>query len=270
MFAPGTDAAHSRFTMPLMADRACLGDPSDAPIFIVGLPRSGTTLIEQIIASHPSVFGAGELRDMANLAQRLSGPGGAVFPEVVATLSSDTLRQLGCSYLRAVRRRAPDALRTTDKQPGNFALVGLIRLALPNARIIHVCRDVRDTALSCFSLLFTRGPPYSYDLVELGHYCRAYLRLMAHWREASPDGFLEVRYEDVVDDLESQARRIIAYCGLDWDDACLDFHRTSRPVYTASGAQVRQPIYRGSIGRWRVYEPYLRPLLDALEHPADR
>jgi tetratricopeptide (TPR) repeat protein len=253
------------FTADLMTEKASLGDPSDAPIFIVGLPRSGTTLIEQIIASHPSVFGAGELREMANLAERLSGPGGAVFPEVASTMSSGELRRLGGDYLAAVRRRAPDAMRITDKMPGNFMLAGLIRLALPNARVIHACRDVRDTALSCFSLLFPRGQGYSYDLAELGRYCRAYLHLMAHWRDALPGGCLEVRYEDVVCDLEAQARRIIAYCGLEWDDACLDFHRTTRPVHTASAAQVRQPIYRSSLGRWRVHEQYLRPLLDALK-----
>lgn len=252
------------FTADLMREKAGLGDPSGAPIFIVGLPRSGTTLIEQIIASHPRVFGAGELRDMANLAERLCGPGGGVFPEVADAMSPEELRRLGADYLRLVRRRAPNSERFTDKMPGNFALVGLIRLALPNARIIHACRDVRDTAVSCFSLLFGRGQAYSYDLAELGRYCRGYLRLMAHWREVLPDGFLDVRYEDVVDDLESQARRIIAYCGLDWDDACLDFHRTQRPVQTASATQVRQPIYRSSIGRWRVHEQYLRPLLDAL------
>ena len=253
------------FSADLMAEKASLGDPTDAPIFIVGLPRSGTTLIEQIIASHPSVFGAGELREMANLGERLGDPGGTVFPEVASTMSPGELRRLGGDYLRAVRRRAPDAPRITDKMPGNYALMGLIRLALPNARIIHACRDVRDTALSCFSLLFAVGQVYSYDLAELGRYCRAYLRLMAHWREVLPGGFLEVSYEDVVCDLESQARRIIAYCGLDWDDACLDFHRTARPVHTASAAQVRQPIYRSSVGRWRVHEQYLRPLLDALE-----
>jgi tetratricopeptide (TPR) repeat protein len=271
---PGTlgrlERIRATFTAGLMREKACPGNPSAAPIFIVGLPRSGTTLIEQIIASHPGVFGAGELRDMARLAERLSGPDGAQFPEAVATMPPDELRRLGSDYLRGIRRRAPDALRITDKMPGNFALVGLIRLALPNARIIHACRDVRDAALSCFSILFSRGHAYSYERAELGRYCRAHLRVMAHWREVLPDAFLEVRYEDVVDDLESQARRIIAYCGLEWDDACLDFHRTQRPVHTASATQVRQPIYRGSIGRWRVHEPCLRPLLDALEDPSRR
>jgi tetratricopeptide (TPR) repeat protein len=253
------------FTADLMREKAGWGDPSSMPIFIVGLPRSGTTLIEQIIASHPKVFGAGELRDMASLAERLRDPGGALFPEVAATMSPTELRRLGGDYVRAVQHRATDAERITDKMPGNFALVGLIRLALPNARIIHACRDVRDTALSCFSLLFSRGQVYSYDLAELGRYCRAYLQLMAHWREVLPDALLEVRYEDVIEDVETQARRIIAYCGLDWDDACLEFYRTQRSVRTASATQVRQPIYRSSIGRWRAHEQFLRPLLEALE-----
>jgi tetratricopeptide (TPR) repeat protein len=253
------------FTADLMREKAGLGDPSNTPIFIVGLPRSGTTLIEQIVASHPKVFGAGELRDMASLAEGLRGPSGAVFPEVVVAMSPAELRQRGADYVRAVQRRAPDAERITDKMPGNFALLGLIRLALPNARFIHACRDVRDTALSCFSLLFSRGQVYSYDLAELGRYCRAYLRLMTHWRDVLPDPPLQVRYEDVVEDIETQARRIIAYCGLDWDDACVEFYRTRRSVRTASAMQVRQPIYRGSIGRWRAHEESLRPLLDALE-----
>jgi tetratricopeptide (TPR) repeat protein len=254
------------FATDLLREKAGLGEPSPAPVFIVGLPRSGTTLIEQILASHPKVFGAGELRTMAGLAERIRGADGLAFPEAVSTLSAVELRRVGLDYLRAVRRLASSAERICDKMPGNFALVGLIRLVLPNAHIIHACRDVRDTALSCFSLLFSRGQTYSYDLAELGRHCAAYQRLMGHWHEVMPGAILDVRYEDVVADLESQARRIVAHCGLEWNDACLAFHRTERSVRTASAVQVRQPIYRSSVGRWRAHEQALEPLLRALEH----
>ena len=252
------------FTPALMREKEGFGDPSDVPVFIVGMPRSGTTLIEQIIASHPEVFGAGELRDMAALAEQVAGPNGTVVPEAVPAMSGERLRRLGGDYLGRLTRLAPQARRITDKMPGNFALAGLIHLALPNARIIHACRDLRDTAFSCFSLLFARGQVYSYDLAELGRYCRAYQALMAHWHDVMPGAILDVQYEDIVEQLEPQARRIIAHCGLAWDDACLDFHRTQRPVRTASAAQVRQPIYRSSIGRWRAHQDRLAPLLQAL------
>jgi tetratricopeptide (TPR) repeat protein len=253
------------FTAEMLRDRSGLGDPSAAPIFIVGMPRSGTTLIEQILASHPKVFGAGELREMANLAGHIGGAEGAAFPEAVPGLSREDLRQIGEQYVQAVTRLAPSAERITDKMPGNFSLAGLIHLALPNARIIHACRDARDTAFSCFSLLFSGTLEFTYDLAELGRYYRAYLKLMAHWREVLPEGImLEVQYEDVVGDLESQARRIIAHCGLEWDDVCLSFYKTERSVRTASATQVRQPIYQSSIGRWRLHEEELGPLLREL------
>ena len=239
------------FTAELMNEKKGLGDPSAVPVFIVGMPRSGTTLIEQILASHPRVFGAGELRQMASLAEQVNGPGGTSVPETVPAMSGEQLYCLGGAYVQAVRRLAPEAERITDKMPGNFLLAGLIHLALPNARIIHACRDLRDTAFSCFSLLFTGGQAYSFDLAELGRYCRSYQKLMEHWHAVMPGVILDVHYEQVVDDLEQQARRIIAHCGLVWDDACLDFYRTQRSVRTASAAQVRQPIYRSSIGRWR-------------------
>ena len=253
------------FTAEMLRSKTGLGDPSSTPIFIIGMPRSGTTLIEQIIASHPKAFGAGELREMANLAGRISGADAATFPEAVHALSGEDLRGIGEQYVRAVTPLAPGAERITDKMPGNFSLVGLIHLALPNACIIHACRDARDTAFSCFSLLFSGTLEFTYDLAELGRYYRAYLKLMAHWREVLPEGImLEVQYEDVVHDLESQARRIIAHCGLEWDDACLSFYETERSVRTASATQVRQPIYQSSIGRWRLHEEELQPLLREL------
>ncbi len=254
------------FTAALMSDKRGVGDPSGVPVFIIGLPRSGTTLIEQILASHPQVFGAGELRDMAALAEHISAADGGV-PEAVPAMSDERLRRLGTDYLQRTCRLAPDAVRIVDKMPGNFLLAGLIHLALPNARIIHACRDLRDTAFSCFSLLFTRGHVYSYDLAELGRYCRGYRALMAHWHTVMPGNILDVRYEDVVGDLEGQARRIVAHCGLPWDDRCLNFQQTPRSIRTASAAQVRQPIYRSSIGRWRRHAAALQPLLRELAVP---
>ena len=254
------------FTPDLFHEKSGLGDPYEMPVFILGMPRSGTTLVEQILASHPRVFGAGELAEMGRLAAGVSGPNGSEFPEAIATMSGEQLHQLGGNYLRAVRFMAPEAKRITDKLPGNFFRVGLIHLALPKARIIHTRRDLRDTALSCFSILWPNGLEQTYDLAELGRYCRAYQALMDHWRSVLPEGvMLEVQYEDVVDNLEEQARRIVAHCGLEWDNACLAFHRTERSVRTASASQVRQPIYTSSVGRWRAHEIQLQPLLRELE-----
>jgi tetratricopeptide (TPR) repeat protein len=254
------------FTAELMHDKRGLGHPSQVPVFIIGLPRSGTTLIEQILASHPEVHGAGELYEFAELVAAISGPDATSFPEAVAAMSGAQLHALGEAYAQSVIRRAPQARRITDKMPSNLDFVGLIHLALPNARIIHSIRDPRDTALSCFSILFTHGQEHSYDLAELGRHVRACQRLVEHWRKVLPPGaMLEVNYEDVVDDVEAQARRIVAHCGLPWHDACLDFHKAQRAVHTASVAQVRQPIYRSSIGRWREFENELQPLLRELE-----
>jgi hypothetical protein len=232
------------------------------------MPRSGTTLIEQILASHPKIFGAGELQSFSRALSILEAPDGAPpsFPEFVPGLPAESLRQVGAHYLNDVRALAPPAERITDKMPGNFPLLGLINLALPNARIIHMRRDPIDTCVSCFSMLFANGHPYSYDLAELGRYYRAYETLMSHWREVLPTGvMLEVRYEDVVADVEHQARQVVAHCGLPWDDRCLAFHETQRAVQTASAVQVRQPIYRTSVGRWRPYAELLRPLLRELD-----
>jgi len=239
------------------------GDPSQLPVFVLGMPRSGTTLIEQIIASHPEAHGAGELPDLMGIA--MHNVGGAVFPDSLRSLDPAQIAKWGAEYVAGLRRRAPDARRITDKMPKNFLMIGLIHLMLPNAKIIHVNRDPVDTCLSCFFQEFRNGQEFAFDLVELGRYYAGYARLMAHWREVLPErAFLDVRYEDIVSDQEAQSRRIIEYCGLGWDDACLDFYRNKRAVRTASLAQVRQPIYKSSVERWRPYEKHLKPLLDAL------
>lgn len=263
----GMDCIARVFSPELMAGRENLGDPSNVPVFIVGMPRSGTTLVEQILASHRAVFGAGERPEMSRVVERVRGErlGAASFPEAVWTLTGESFRQMGRDYVTQLRSLAPDAARITDKMPINFLYVGLIHLILPNARIIHTQRDPVDTCLSCFSKLFAGDQPFTYDLAELGRFYRAYQRLMAHWRTVMlPDLFLEVDYEVMVGDFASQAQRIVAHCGLEWDPACLRFYETSRPVHTASMTQVRQPIYSSSVGRWRPDATLLQPLLDGL------
>lgn len=269
----GTLALHKRvteiFTPSLVRTLAGHGDPSTVPVFIVGMPRSGTTLIEQILASHPQVFGAGEILAFHNAIQHLVAPDGPLpdpFPEAVPAMTARQIRGLGEDYVRHVMALAPQAARVTDKALGNFVHIGLIHLALPNARIIHSVRNAMDTCFSCFSKLFASELLYTYDFAELGRYYRSYDGLMTHWRSVLPKGaMLEVRYEDLVGDLESHARRILNYCGLDWDERCLSFHQTERPVRTASAVQVRRPIYKSSIERWRSYEAMLKPLREVLQ-----
>jgi hypothetical protein len=255
------------FNVELMATHQGLGDRSMLPVFIVGMPRSGTSLLEQMLASHPAVFGAGERPELPRAVDRLTERVGALpFPEAVWTLAGEELRQIGAAYVETLRPLAPDARRITDKMPLNFQFAGFIHLILPNAPIIHIIRDPVDTCLSCFSKLFSIGQHFSYDLGDLGRFHHAYQRLMAYWRAVLPARvLLEVHYERLVDDFATEARRIVAHCGLPWDDACLEFHKTSRPVRTASVAQVRQPLYRSSVGRWRPDAALLRPLLEALQ-----
>jgi len=242
------------------------GDVSELPIFILGMPRSGTTLTEQIIASHPVVHGAGELRDLKDLAHRHFAPSGkSSFPNNLRDLTPGILSALGTEYINGLRKRTADVARITDKMPGNFQFIGLIHVMLPNAKIIHVKRNPLDTCISCFSRLFRHNQYQSYDLYEQGLFYRDYDRMMKHWRKALPaDAFYEIQYEDLVKDTEAEARRLIDFCGLDWNDACLKFYSTRRSVRTASITQVRQPIYTSSVERWRRYEKFLGPLQKAL------
>ena len=239
-----------------MRSRPGLGDPSPLPIFIVGMPRSGSTLVEQILASHPSVFAAGE-RNAFRDAVRVDARSAPVrFPQNLRELGGEQLRAVACDYLarmRAIAAASPDSSkpaapqRITEKPP-DFRYAGLINLAMPNARIIHTCRDPVDTCLSCFTILFERQP-FTYDLGELGRYYRGVAGLMDHWRGALPAGvMLDVQYEELVRNFEPQARRILAHCGLDWDPACLRFYDTERHVQTASMMQVRQPVYQARSG----------------------
>lgn len=251
------------FTSDFLAKNAAFGDLSDNPIFIVGMPRSGTTLVEQILASHPDIFGAGELGLLPDLIA--AGRAGADFPNAVQELEPEEWQKIGHDYIHALRMKAPHASRITDKLPLNFQLAGLIHIAMPNARIIHVSRDPLDICFSCHFTLFANGLGFRDDLEDLGRYYNGYSSLMRHWRSVLPEGvMLEVRYEDLVSNLESEAKRMIDYCGLTWDAHCLEFHKTVRPVETASTLQVRRPLYDSSIGRARHYEPWLAPLRQAL------
>ncbi len=235
------------------------GDPSPAPVFVLGMPRSGSTLVEQILAGHPSVFAAGEVMDL----ERALGT--ANFPECIRSIDGPGLRQIAQAYLSRLPPLSQGQVRVVNKLPRNLLYIGLIRLILPNARIIHTVRDPVDTCMSCYSKLFTSGQHFSYDLAELGRFYRRYAALMDHWRSVlDPNSVLEVVHEDVVNDLEGQARRLIDYCGLAWDNRCLNFQSASRFIQTASAVQVRKPLSRRSLQRWRKYEFGLGPLLREL------
>ena len=242
------------------------GSDSRQPIFVLGMPRSGTTLIEQIIASHPSVRPGGELRDFSRtISAHFAPKGPRPFAEYMDGVMPAEMGAIGSDYVRKLDAHAPGAPHITDKMPQNFFSVGLIHLTLPNAKIVHTMRNPVDTCVSCFTKLFVGQLDSTYDLGELGRYYRAYHELMAHWRTTLPQGaFLDVRYEDVVGDIETQARRLLEFCGLSWNPKVLEFYKTDRPVKTASAAQVRQPLYSSAVARWRNYEKFLGPLLKEL------
>jgi tetratricopeptide (TPR) repeat protein len=245
---------------PTLIDRKCgYGDASAVPVFIIGMPRSGKTMVERILASHPRFHGAGELDEFRRAAISLSKPNNAPapFPELVPALSEEQLKQLGTAYFDAIRAAAPGAERISNTTPGNARFIGLIHLALPNARIIHVRRDPVEVCVSCFAMLFNRNAhAYSYDLAELGRYYRAHEALMTHWHRVLPRSImLEVTLDQLVADAEHKVRELVAHCGLEWDDACLA---------AARAIEVRRPIYR----RWIEGSPAdanaLRPLIEEL------
>lgn len=238
-------------------------------VFIVGMPRSGSTLAEQILASHPAVYGAGELNDISWLAQLIPDimETDRPYPRCLEDVTVAQCDRLARHYLDRIESLAPEAaLLVTDKMPVNFAHLGLIELLFPGARVIHCLRDPIDTCVSCYFQGFIRSHnyQYSFDLRALGEYYREYRRLMAHWRSVLDIPMLELRYEDVVVDQEAATRRLLAFCGLPWDDGCLRYYESKRLVHTASYDQVRRPIYDKSVGRWRHYERHIGPLLKAL------
>ena len=262
-----TDLAIESFTPQFIEDNAGHGYPDPAPIFIVGLPRSGSTLLEQILSSHTSVDGTHELPELGKTIRgnpKLVDPG-VRYPTSVTTIDADGYFQLGREYMERTRRYRGDCPFFTDKNPNNFVHVGLIHLILPNAKIINARRHPLDSCFGSYKQLFAQGQPFTYDLVELGEYYLQYQRLMDHWHELLPGRVLDVKYEEVVQDLEGQVRRILEYCELEWEESCLKFHETSRSVKSASSEQVRQPIYSSAINKWRRYESHLGPLIETLE-----
>ncbi|MEP9386075.1 sulfotransferase [Mesorhizobium sp. KR9-304] len=261
------DAMIDLFSPLLLKAKTGLGDPSEVPVFILGMPRSGTTLTEQICASHPSVHGAGEISKMWHLAMSigLSRASVGAFGESVLAMGKDRSRALAADYLRFVRKSSPGALRVTDKLTHNFELIGLIALILPNARIINCRRDPIDNCVSCFTTPdFNDKHGYNADLAKLGLYYREYDRLMRHWNAILPGRIHEVRYEAMIADPEVETRRLIDRLGLPWDDACLRFNESNRTVATPSRWQVRQPVYKTSVKRWKNYEHKIQPLIEAL------
>lgn len=231
------------------------------PVLVVGMPRSGTTLVENILSAHPSVHGAGERYDLDRLVDSMSRSRAGSYPGWVEALTPDDWKQMGERYINRLAETAPDAVRIVDKMPNNFAYLGLAAGMLSKLRVIHVYRDPLDTCVSCFTHLFEGDQLYSYDLRELGRFYSAYARLMSHWREVLPgEILLEMRYENIVSDPESSMRTLVSHCGLEWDPAVLGSHANKRAVSTASLVQVRQPIYADSVGRWKAYAEYLAPL----------
>jgi tetratricopeptide (TPR) repeat protein len=249
------------------------GHASAKPIFVLGMPRSGTSLIEQVLASHPQICGVGEVPFLATALVDLEVDGVKIELDGVTVPSRDknkgktrSLYERGAHYVDKIERLAGGKFeRIVDKMPANVRLAGLIPLILPNAHIIHSRRHPVETCVSCYRIYFTEGHHFSYDLADIGRAYRVYHESIQFWKKMLPPGkILEVRYEDMVGDTESQARRLIDHVGLQWDDACLRFYENDRPVGTASAAQVRKPIYQSSVNRWRKYESYLGPLLEEL------
>ena len=251
-------------TSELFERHRASGAPATDPIFIVGLPRAGSTLIEQILASHSRVEGTYELPDVPRLVAELHGRD-AQYPAILASLSGDELRALGDRYLSGTRAyRTTDRPRFIDKMPNNFRNIGLIHLMLPNAKIIDVRREPMACCFANFKQLFAEGQLFTYGLDDIARYYRTYLELMSHWETVLPGRVLRVHYEDVVHDLEGNVRRVLEFCGLEFEPACVEFHRTERSVRTASSEQVRRPIYREGLEQWRHYERWLDPLRVAL------
>ena len=263
-----TEAQKRVCTRSFFAERAGWGDPSPDPIFVVGLPRAGSTLIEQILASHSQVEGTLELSDVQRAVLDLQGQGPKSerprYPDALAGLPAEAFAAMGGRYLADTRAYRTDRPFFIDKMPNNFRHVGLIHLMLPNARIIDARRDPMSCCFSNLKQLYAQGQEFTYSVEDIARYYRTYLELMRHWDEALPGVVLRVQHEDVIDDLEGSVRRILDHCGLPFEDACVNFHENRRAVRTPSSEQVRRPIFRDGLDQWRNYEPWLEPLKAAL------
>jgi tetratricopeptide (TPR) repeat protein len=262
------DAIRDAVPKEAFENRKYEGLDDDRPVFIIGMPRSGSTLVEQILSSHPQVYGAGEVKYLSRAIAQLRDrfPSLPKYPQMMAKLTPAQLDIVAKKYLDALTAGAGDAERVTDKLLTNYFFVGLIHMLYPNARFVNTQRDPVDTCLSGFTKLFKDDMPHSYDLSELGRYYGKYRELMEHWHKVLPTGVLTtVQYEDVVADTEKEAKALIEFLGLEWDPKCLDFHKSDRPVKTASVAQVRKPIYKTAVKRWKKYGDGLQPLVDAID-----
>ena len=261
-------------TRAFFQDRAGWGDPRPDPIFIIGLPRAGSTLLEQILASHSQVEGTQELPDIQRIVVDLQGREPDVdaprYPASLRDLSEDDCQRIGARYLVDTRVHRTDRPYFIDKMPNNFRHVGLIHLMAPNARIIDARREPMACCFSNLKQLFAHGQEFTYSVEDIARYYRTYLELMRHWDEVLPGRVLRVHHEDVVADLEGQARRMLDHCGLAFEPACLEFHKTQRSVRTPSSEQVRQPIFRDGLDQWRKYEPWLGSLKTALGDALER
>lgn len=265
-FERGVDRVLRLFDRAFFEQRADYGVKSEKPLFIVGMPRSGTSLVEQIVASHPQACGAGELEHIGSMVRELRAITGSRvgFPKSVGKLDKAQSVALAQRYLGALESHDDSALRVTDKLPLNLLRLGFIALLFPHARVVYCRRDAMDNCLSCFFQLFHEGLVFTYDQEHLGHVYRLHERVMAHWADTLPLDMLTVDYEKLVADQEAESRRLIEFAGLPWNDRCLLFHETKRDVQTASTWQVRQPMYQSSVERWRSYEPWLQPLRKSL------
>jgi len=253
------------FSTEFLAKHENAGFQDSTPIFILGMPRSGTSLVEQILASHPEVFGAGELNDIPDLISNIRPMKSArKFPACLSEWNVKKYEKTGREYIKRLHKHSDGAKYITDKLPQNFMNIGLIKLILPDAKVIHCTRDPMDTCLSIFKNFFSYGQHYSYDMTELGQYYNLYKDLMDHWGNIVPGFIYNLSYEKLVADQETETRKLLEYCQLPWDQKCLSFHKTRRNVKTASNVQVRQPIYQNSVKLWKRYEEQLQPLQDAI------
>ncbi|MGB5325882.1 MAG: sulfotransferase [Pseudomonadales bacterium] len=251
------------FTPALFERHRDAGCSDHTAVFILGMPRSGTSLVEQILASHADVHAAGEVRTLGDIIEAAFDI--ATFPENVLQAKSESFKQPGERYIELMRQHATRATRITNKTPDNFKIIGMIKLILPNAKIVHCQRNPMDNCWSLYKNYFSRNDQkYSYDQVELGLYYKGYLKLMKHWHRVLPGFIYDIQYEKIIAEQEPQTRALLEFCGLDWDDACLKFYQTERVVKTASAAQVRRPVYKSSVESWKRYEKQLSPLYRCL------
>jgi len=260
-------------TSDLFNQKRMIGNPTKTPVFIVGTPRSGTTLTEQILSSHPDVFGAGELHWFPETASGLQEylKAAMPYPQCLSNLTESSINELALKYSKYTHSLANGERRIVDKMPGNFLHLGFIHILFPNARIIHCRREPRDTCISMFCHQFPSGVPYSYDLYKLGAFYSQYERTMEHWRKVLPgDTMIEIDYENLVNNQEVESRRLLDFLGLEWNDDCLEFYKQRRSVNTASDTQVTKPLYSSSIGRWKHYQKHLRPLEEGFRYREER